>query len=185
MTIEAVFLDRDGVLNPHILGGYLLSAGDVTLLPGVAHAVRRLNDAGLKVIVISNQQGVGKGLMTLSDLAAIQQRMAEMLHVEAGAHLDRCYYSTELALENSPRRKPGPGMLLEAATDCGLTLANTLFAGDSPTDIQAGHAAGVGQTVLLLSGGLSTYAPGDFQPAPDLIFSTLSALTDWVLEQNQ
>ena len=184
LRLEAIFLDRDGVLNPHILGGYLLSAGGVTLLPGVANAVRRLNDAGLKVIVISNQQGVGKGLMTLSDLAAIQQRMAEMLMHEAGAHLDRCYYSTELASANSPRRKPGPGMLLEAAEDFGLTLANTVFAGDSPTDIEAGHAAGVGKTALLLSGGLSAYAAGDFSPAPDLVFPTLKALTDWV-EQNR
>ena len=184
MKFEAVFLDRDGVLNQHIPGGYLLSAHDVTLLPGVAPAVRRLNNAGLKVIVISNQQGVGKGLMTLSDLAAIQQRMAALLHTEAEAHLDRCYYSTELAVESSPRRKPEPGMLLEAAYDYGLTLANTLFAGDSPTDIQAGHAAGVGQTALLLSGGLSNYAPGNFSPAPDLIFTDLTALADWVLEQS-
>ncbi len=185
MTIEAVFLDRDGVLNPHIPGGYLLSASDVALLPGVAHAVRRLNDAGLRVIVISNQQGVGKGLMTMSNLAAIQQRMAEMLMQEAEAHLDRCYYSTELAAENSPRRKPGPGMLLEAAYDYGLTLANTVFAGDSPTDVEAGHAAGVGRTALLLSGGITAYAPDDFSPAPDLVLTDLTALADWVLEQNR
>lgn len=183
MNIKALFLDRDGVLNPHIPGGYLLSAGDVTLLPGVAQAVRRLNDAGLRVIVISNQQGVGKGLMTLSDLTAIQERMAELLKREAGAHLDRCYYSTELASENSPRRKPGPGMLLEAAHDFSLTLAYTVFAGDSPTDIAAGNAAGVGHTALLLSGGLPGYAPGDFRPAPDLVFSDLTALADWALEQ--
>ena len=184
MKLEAVFLDRDGVLNPHIPGGYLLRAADVTILPDVAAAVRRLNDAGLRVIVISNQQGVGKGLMTGNDLAAIQQRMAELLQQEAGAHLDRCYYSTELAEANSPRRKPGPGMLLEAAHDYGLTLANTVFAGDSATDIAAGHAAGVGHTALLLSGGITTYTPGDFQPAPDLLFSSLTALADWILEPN-
>ncbi len=183
MPLEAVFLDRDGVLNPHIPGGYLRSAGEATLLPGVAAAIRRLNDAGLKVLVISNQQGVGKGLMTLGDLVSIQERMAELLMTEAGAHLDRCYYSTELAEANSPRRKPGPGMLLEAARDYGLTLANTIFAGDSPTDVQAGHAAGVGHTALLLSGGVAAYAPGDFHPAPDLVFTGLNALADWVLEQ--
>jgi D-glycero-D-manno-heptose 1,7-bisphosphate phosphatase len=185
MKIDAVFLDRDGVLNPHIPGGYLLRADDVVVLPGVAAAVRRLNDAGLRVIVISNQQGVGKGLMTVSELAAIQQRMAELLMQEAGAHLDRCYYSTELAAENSPRRKPNPGMLLEAAYDYGLTLAHTVFAGDSATDIAAGHAAGVGQTALLLSGGIRAYADGDFQPAPDLVFPDVTSLVNWVLEQNQ
>ena len=185
MKIKAVFLDRDGVLNPHVPGGYLLSAADVMLLPGVASAVRRLNDAKLKVIVISNQQGVGKGLMTPSDLKAIEDRLAEVLMHEAGAHLNRCYYSTELAEANSPRRKPGPGMLLEAAQDFKLTLAHTVFAGDSQTDIQAGDAAGVGWTALLLSGGIRAYADGDFSPAPDLVFSGLPELTGWVLEQSQ
>ena len=183
--IEAVFLDRDGVLNPHIPGDYLKSADDLVVLPGVAQAVRRLNDAGLLVIVISNQQGVGKGVMTLDDLLGIEQRMASALAHEAGAHLDRCYYSTELASANSMRRKPGPGMLLEAASDFGLTLTQAIFAGDSPTDIQAGHAAGVGKTILLLSGGTSAFAEGDWSPAPDMIFADLPTMTDWLLENNR
>jgi D-glycero-D-manno-heptose 1,7-bisphosphate phosphatase len=185
MKLEAVFLDRDGVLNPHIPGDYLQSADNLVVLPGVARAVRRLNDARLPVIVISNQQGVGKGVMTIEALMAIEQRMAEGLAHEAGAHLDRCYYSTELASTDSPRRKPKPGMLLEAAADFGLTLAQTVFAGDSPTDIQAGHAAGVGKTILLLSGGTGAYAEGDWTPAPDLIFADLPTMTDWLLENNQ
>ncbi len=181
MTIQAVFLDRDGVLNPHIPGDYLKSARDVTLLPGVAQSVRRLNDAGLPVVVISNQQGVGKGVMTAQDLLDIEARMAHLLTAQAGAHLTRCYYCTDLASDHSLRRKPQPGMLLEAAQELGLNLSNTVFAGDSRTDIQAGQAAGVGASVLLLSGGISAYKPGDIVPPPDYIFPTLSALTDWVL----
>ncbi len=119
MILEAVFLDRDGVLNPHIPGDYLKSADELVVLPGVAQAVRRLNDAGLKVIVISNQQGVGKGEMTMDDLMAIERRMEEALAHEAGASLDRCYYCTDLKAANSPRRKPEPGMLLEAARISG------------------------------------------------------------------
>lgn len=182
MILEAVFLDRDGVLNPHIPGDYLYSADKLVVLPGVAQAVRRLNETGLPVIVISNQQGVGKGLMTMDDLLAIERRMGEALAQEAGAHLDRCYYSTELAHENSPRRKPGPGMLLEAARDFGLTLAHTVFAGDAPTDIKAGHAAGVGKTVLLLSGGTKSFVDGDFLPAPDLVFPNLPEMVEFLLE---
>ena len=182
LKLSAVFLDRDGVLNPHIPGDYLYSADKLVVLPGVAQAVRRLNDAGLPVILISNQQGVGKGLMTMDDLLAIERRMGEALRHEAGAHLDRCYYSTELDRDNSPRRKTRPGMLLEAARDFGLTLADTVFAGDSPTDIQAGHAAGVGQTILLLSGGITEYAEGDFLPAPDLIFPDLPRMVEFLLE---
>ncbi len=184
MKYEAVFLDRDGVLNPHIPGDYLYSADKLVVLPGVARAVRRLNDARLPVIVISNQQGVGKGLMTMEDLFAIERRMGEALAHEAGAHLDRCYYSTELARENSPRRKPGPGMLLEAAQDFGLTLAHTVFAGDSPTDIGAGQAAGVGKTILLLSGGTTAFAEGGFLPAPDLVFPDLPHMVQFLLEND-
>ncbi len=184
MRWEAVFLDRDGVLNPHIPGDYLKSAEELVVLPGVAQAVRRLNNAGLPVIVISNQQGVGKGVMTMADLTAIEQRMEEALALEAGAKIDRCYYCTDLKNANSPRRKPEPGMLLEAAQDFGLTVANTVFAGDSPTDIQAGHAAGVGKTILLLSGGVKSYAEGDMTPAPDLIFPDLPRMADWLLENH-
>lgn len=182
MTLEAVFLDRDGVINPHIPGDYLKSADFLVTLPGVAQAIRRLNDAGLPVIVISNQQGVGKNEMTLDNLLAIERRMGELLAQEAGASLSGCYYSTELASANSPRRKPGPGMLLEAAQDFGLNLAHAVFAGDAPTDIAAGHAAGVSKTILLLSGGIAKYAPGDITPAPDLVFDNLTLMTDWLLE---
>ena len=180
--LEAVFLDRDGVLNPHIPGGYLQSAADLVLLPGAARAVRRINEIGLPVILISNQQGVGKGLMTWDTLMEIEHRLNKALADEAGAFLARCYYSTELKSENSPRRKPEPGMLVEAAKDFGLMLANTVFAGDSPTDIQAGHAAGVGQTILLLSGGTAAYASGDMTPPPDLVFDALPSAVDWLLE---
>lgn len=180
--IDAVFLDRDGVINPHIPGGYLRSAGDLKLLPGVAQAVRRLNDAGLPAIVISNQQGVGKGLMSMAELEAIEARMGEMLQAEAGAHLDWSYYCTDLAEVASSRRKPAPGMLLEAARDFGLTLSHTVFLGDSPTDIQAGRAAGVGAAILLLSGGTRREQVSSMQPPPDHVFETLTAATGWILE---
>lgn len=180
--IFAVFLDRDGVLNPHIPSGYLLSAGDVRLLPGVARAVRRLNDAELPVIVISNQQGVGKALMTLGDLTAIERRMEVLLMEESGARIDRCYYATELKETGSPRRKPEPGMLLEAAQEFGLTLAETVFCGDSATDIAAGKAAGVGAAILLLSGG--SHSADGMTPAPDFMFADLPSAVDWILEKN-
>lgn len=183
MTIQAIFLDRDGVLNPHIPGDYLKSAAAAALLPGVARSVRRMNDAGLPVVIISNQQGVGKGVMTAQDLMNIESRLARLLTEQAGAKLTRCYYCTELAHTHSPRRKPQPGMLLEAAQELGLDLTHTVFAGDSHTDIAAGHAAGVGATALLLSGGIASYTPGDMNLAPDYVFADLPALTDWALSQ--
>ena len=123
--------------------------------------------------------------MTMGDLMAIERRMEEALAHEAGASLDRCYYCTDLKSAGSPRRKPEPGMLLEAASDFGLTLALTVFAGNSPTDIAAGHAAGVGKTILLLSGGTETYTEGDMTPAPDLIFPDLPTMVEWLLENRE
>lgn len=185
MKISAVFLDRDGVLNKHLPADYVKSPDEFVVLPGVALSVRRLNDAGLPVIVISNQQGVGKGLMTLSDLQAIEAHMEDALTHEAGARVDRCYYCTDVKSANSPRRKPAPGMLLEAAADFGLTLGETVFVGDSPTDIAAGQAAGVGATVLLLSGGTRAEGVPAVVPPPDFVFADLPAAVDWVLDRHQ
>lgn len=181
MKISAVFLDRDGVLNKHLPADYVKSSAELTVLPGAAAAVRRLNDAGLPVILISNQQGVGKGLMTMADLHAVEAHMQEALAQEAGARIDRCYYSTELKSANSPRRKPEPGMLLEAAADFKLILAETVFLGDSPTDIAAGQAAGVAATVLLLSGGTGLDAVAAIAPPPDFVFADLPSAVDWIL----
>ena len=122
------------------------------------------------MLVISNQQGVGKGVMTREDLAGVEERMRSELDRRAGARVDRYYYCTDLKDARSPRRKPEPGMLLEAAEDFGLDLASTIFIGDSPTDIAAGHAAKVGATVLVLSGGVRFYQDGQMQPAPDYVF---------------
>lgn len=181
MKISGVFLDRDGVLNTHLPGNYVTAPDELVVLPGVAQAVQRLNDSGLPVIVISNQQGVGKGLMTLEDLKRVENRLEEALRHEAGARIDRCYYCTDLKSANSPRRKPEPGMLQEAANDFGLALPETVFLGDSPTDIAAGHAAGVGATVLLLSGSTRAEQVAGLSIAPDQVFADLPEAVGWIL----
>ncbi len=182
MKISAVLLDRDGVLNRHLPADYVKSPDELVVLPGVAAAVRRLNDAGLPVIVISNQQGVGKGVMTVDDLKAVEARMEDALAHEAGARIDRCYYCTDLKSTGSPRRKPEPGMLLEAAAAFSVPLAETVFLGDSPTDIAAGRAAGVGATLLLLSGGTRPAGVAAIDPAPDFVFADLPTAVSWILE---
>lgn len=182
MKISAVFLDRDGVLNKHLPAEYVKSPDELIVLPGVAAAVRRMNDVGLPVIVISNQQGVGKGLMTEADLQAVEARMEEALLQEAGARIDRCYYCTDLKSAHSLRRKPEPGMLIEAAAAFGLTLRETVFLGDSPTDIAAGHAAGVGAAILLLSGGTRLEGVSAITPPPNFVFADLPTAVDWILD---
>ncbi len=176
-----MFVDRDGVLNRYLPGRYVQTPDELVVLPGVPQAVRRLNDAHIPVVVISNQQGVGKGLMTEMDLMRVEQRLAHVLKAEAGAHLDACLYCTDLKSANSPRRKPAPGMLTEAAERFKLDLSRTVFVGDSATDMEAGRAAGVGTTLLVLCGSVTTYHAGDMAPAPDFVFADLPAAVHWIL----
>lgn len=180
MSVSAVFLDRDGVLNEYLPGAYVRNVDELRLIPGVAEAVRRINDAGVPVVVISNQQGVGKGLMTPDDLDTVEREMRRLL-AESEAKLDRCYYCTDLKSANSPRRKPEPGMFLEAAEEMGIDLSKAVMVGDSATDIAAAHAAGVGSAILLLTGSISVYTAGDITPEPDAVFIDMNTAVDWIL----
>jgi D-glycero-D-manno-heptose 1,7-bisphosphate phosphatase len=142
MTVpSAAFVDRDGTLNVKAAeGDYIRRAADLELLPGVAAAVRRLNDAGVPVFVITNQRGVSRGLMSEQDLDDVHLRLAELLG-EHGAHIDAIYTCVHGAGE-CDCRKPLPGMLLDAARDHHVDLGRAVMVGDAAADVAAGRAAG-------------------------------------------
>lgn len=139
---RAAFLDRDGVINQKPPEGeYVTSWEGMRFLPGVAEAIRLLLRAGFRVIVVSNQRCVAKGLISTSDLELIHQRMCEEL-AAAGARIDAVYYCPH---ENEPRcncRKPAPGMLFTAARARNIDLKASWMIGDSDSDIAAGSRAG-------------------------------------------
>lgn len=182
-TLQAVFVDRDGVLNRYLPGDYVTSPSELELLPGIADAIRHFNDAGLKVAVISNQQGVGKGIMTQYDLDEVSRELERSIGQISGAFIDRQYYCTDLKESGSDRRKPKPGMLYEAAEELGLELEKTVFVGDSETDIVAARAAGVGHVILVLTGATDLVQAGSLWPAPDLVLPSLVEASEWILEQ--
>jgi len=151
---RGVLLDRDGVINRMV---YDAEHGTVDspanpeqfeLLPGAAAAVHSLNHWGLPVAVVSNQPGVAKGKMTL----ALQEAITSKMHAElaaAGAHLDGVYYCLHHPDAALPEyrircecRKPRPGLLLRAADELGISLADSWMIGDGWIDVQAGQAAG-------------------------------------------
>jgi histidinol-phosphate phosphatase family protein len=169
---KAVFLDRDGVLNVYLPGDYAKTPEELVLLPGVGEAVLKLRAAGYLTILISNQQGVAKGLMTPSDLDAVTQKL------RAEVVLDAVYYCPHLKSEECACRKPKPGMLLQAAREHQIDLASSVFIGDTPTDAQAAHAVGI-DFVLVLTGQTKT-AEG-FLPAPTATASNLAKAAEWVL----
>lgn len=163
----AVFLDRDGVLIAEV--EYLSDVSQVRLIPGAAAAVRRLNDAGLAVVVITNQSGVARGHFPESRVREVHRHIAELLLAEAGASIDRFDYSpfhpTEGVGEyrrDTDCRKPKPGMLLRGATALGLDLSASWMVGDRRSDLEAGAAAGC-RTILVRTG----YGEGCDVTAPD------------------
>jgi histidinol-phosphate phosphatase family protein len=141
---RAVFLDRDGVINRKAVEGeYVTRWEDFHFLPGVAEAISLLARAGWSVIVISNQRCVARGLLTITELEAIHEKMLEEL-ARSGAKLDGIYYCPHDKESACPCRKPSPGMLLRAAQEHQIDLTSSWMVGDSASDIEAGKRAGCG-----------------------------------------
>jgi D-glycero-D-manno-heptose 1,7-bisphosphate phosphatase len=176
---RAVLLDRDGVLTAET-GEYITRPKDLRLLSGAADVVARLNRAGWRVAVVTNQAGVGRGHLTLDSLHAIHQELHANI-TAAGGELAGIFYCPHHPDENCDCRKPKPGLLRQAAEALTLDLSECYFVGDSPRDIAAGDTVGC-KTVLVLTGHTRAYDPKTFpEPRPEQVFPDLSAFADWLL----
>lgn len=181
-TRPAVFLDRDGVINDNINGGYVHEWATFRFLPGAARAIQRLNRAGLPVVVVTNQGGIGRGHLTEATLHEIHDRM--LAHLAAhGAHVDAVLYCPHAPDAGCGCRKPEPGMLRRAAADLHLDLARSVFVGDHLTDAQAAVAAGC-RPILVLTGrgaAVRDAAAADPNLAGLAIAADLPAAVDLIL----
>jgi len=138
----AVILDRDGVLNTRPpRAQYVTKWEEFQWLPGVKEALSVLSQAGYRIIVVSNQAGIGRGVMTEASLEAIHTRMKTEV-LEAGGRIDAIYYCPHDWEDGCDCRKPKPGMLFQAQRDFNLDLSRTVFVGDDERDAQAAEAAG-------------------------------------------
>ncbi len=138
----AIFLDRDGVLNERApKAQYIRRPCEFRFLPGALQAMRRLTDVGYRIIVVSNQAGIGRGVMSEEDLAAVHEKMTGEAR-EAGARIDAIYYCPHDWDAGCECRKPKPGLLHQAQREWHLDLTRTLFIGDDERDGQAAAAAG-------------------------------------------
>jgi D,D-heptose 1,7-bisphosphate phosphatase len=144
----AIFFDRDGVINARILGGYVRHWNEFELLPGVIETLREIKKRGYLAIIITNQRGVGMGLMSEADLNHVHEELQREMEREAGVRFDDIFYCTD-ADKSSARRKPSPAMLLEAAEKWNIDLANSWMIGDSMSDIEAGTRAGTKTAYLV------------------------------------
>jgi D-glycero-D-manno-heptose 1,7-bisphosphate phosphatase len=184
---RAVFLDRDGTVNEEV--GYLSDLNQLRLIPGAAGAIRRLNEAGLLVVLVTNQSGVARGYFPESFVHETHALLGRMLEA-AGARLDGVYYcphhpkagSTDLTRE-CDCRKPATGLLDRAAADLDIDLQGSFMVGDKWSDVELGQRAGC-RTILVRT-GFGHEAPGNARPSglrePDFTAHDLAEATDWVL----
>jgi D-glycero-D-manno-heptose 1,7-bisphosphate phosphatase len=149
-----VFLDRDGTINEEM--GYINHLSRFRLLPEAAPAIRRLNEAGLPVVLITNQSGAARGYFPASLVDEVHAHMRRLL-AQAGARIDAIYTCLHAPEAYCACRKPKPGLLLQAAQDLNLDLSRSFLVGDRYLDIQTAVNAGA-QGILVLTGyGLGEY----------------------------
>ncbi|MFN8358535.1 MAG: HAD-IIIA family hydrolase [Candidatus Kapaibacterium sp.] len=166
MRRKAFFFDRDGIVNRRIHCGYVTTPDEFEFLQEFLPLFRLVHERGYFTAIITNQQGIGKGLMSDVDLSDVHNYMQNKINELTGYSFDALYYCSDLANTNSPRRKPNPGMLLEAMNDYALDPAASIMIGDSLSDAVAGKSAGC--TTILIG----DYARADI-PEADYIFPTL------------
>ena len=171
MAHKAVFLDRDGVINDHVR--YVNTPDDLILFPGVGQAIAKLNQAGFKVFVVTNQGGVGLGFMKEENLHAIHEKMEALLREEQ-AEIHEISYCPHKPKEGCACRKPEPKMILDLAQKHDIDLAQSYMVGDRDTDIQAGMKAGT-QTVFIGDG----FAQASYS-APSLVQAV-----EWILSREE
>jgi len=178
---RAVFLDRDGVINEET--DHVKSVHDLKMIPHTAEAVRDMHAKGYRVIVVTNQGAVAKGLTTLRDVHEVHDAVQAEL-AKAGAKIDAFYFcphhpqgSVKEYAVACDCRKPKTGMLARAASDWNIDLAKSFLVGDKTSDILAGKQAGVA-TILVKTG----YAGRDGQHdvTPDFIADDLMAATKYI-----
>lgn len=152
----ALFLDRDGVIN--VDTGYVHTPEECVFIDGIFELTRQAREAGCPVVVVTNQAGIGRGYYTEAQFHAFMDWMRGEFR-RHGSALDAVYYCPDHPVHgigkyrrDTDMRKPGPGMFLQAARELDIDLAHSLMVGDSPTDMAAARAAGVG-TLLHLGPG--------------------------------
>ena len=176
-----IFLDRDGTLNED--PGYLRSASELKLLAGVGAALARLKSAGARLVVITNQSGVGRGYLTLKDLEAIHARLEGLLE-QRDAALDAIYFCPHHPDDGCRCRKPATGMVERAVSELQVDLKKAYLIGDHASDIQLAKAVAV-TSILVTRGKVDDQALNMLRAAgamPDVVVPSMVEAAEWILQ---
>jgi D-glycero-D-manno-heptose 1,7-bisphosphate phosphatase len=186
---RAVFLDRDGTVTEEV--GYLTSLDMLKLIRGAGAAIKRLNEAGFKVVLVTNQSGVARGYFPESLVDDAHVLLRRML-MDDGALLDGIYYCPHHPTAGKATytivcdcRKPETGLLDRAARDLAIDLEQSFMVGDKWSDVELGHRAGMRS--ILVRTGFSPDDPGNKRPPhvadPDLTAHDLAEAVQWIIGQ--
>ena len=173
MPMKLIILDRDGVINVDS-DQFIKSPDEWKPIPGALEAIARLNQWGWRVVVASNQSGVGRGLFGMDTLNAINDKMVRSL-AQVGGRLDAIFFCPHAADSTCDCRKPKPGLLLQIGERFNVDLAGVPVVGDSLRDLQSAVAAGAKPFLVLTGKGEITRASPDL-PAGTLIYPDLDAV---------
>jgi D-glycero-D-manno-heptose 1,7-bisphosphate phosphatase len=177
----AVFLDRDGVLIEE--RNYLHRVEDVVFLAGVAAALRRLSNAGLKLFIVSNQSGVGRGYFTLADVERVNEHLLGEL-ARDGVRLEKIYIAPEAPGQPSRGRKPSPQFLFDARAEFNLNLAESFMVGDKMIDLECGWNAGLKKSILVRTGyGAKLERASAEKLKCAVVVDDLTGAADWILKK--
>lgn len=185
---RAVFVDRDGTLNEEV--GYLDRLERLTIFPYSAGAVRLLNERGFLVVVVTNQAGIARGLLTASFLEEAHRHIGERF-ASAGARIDAFYHCPhhpdgviEPLRQRCGCRKPQPGLLMQAAADLAIDLPRSFVVGDRWHDLEAGQAVGVRGVLVRTGYGKAEEQSPKPGVAPAAIVDDLMAAAEWILRRS-
>ncbi len=171
-----LFLDRDGVINKRIIGGYVSAVEEFHFLEGSKEAIANFRRHFNRLIVVTNQQGIGKGIMSEEDLANVHQYFKQELE-KSDTHVDAIYHAPQLADMKSPMRKPGPGMGLAAQVQFPeIDFKTSIMVGDSESDIEFGK--NLGMFCIKIS------ESGEHNTAADMSCESLASLA-LLLQENE
>jgi D-glycero-D-manno-heptose 1,7-bisphosphate phosphatase len=171
----AVFVDRDGTIMENV--DYCSDPKQVRIFPGVPEALRRLKSNAFKLIIITNQSGIGRGFFTNEQYRAVE---AEVLRQLGDGLIDACYFCPDVPGQHSSCRKPAPGMILQATREHRIDLSRSFFIGDKEIDAECGRNAGV-RTIRVqtglewdTAGSIADWVATDFAAAATIILDLLN-----------
>jgi len=182
---RGLFLDRDGVIIEH-RSDYVRSWSDVCFYPQALRALALLKNTPIKIVVVSNQAGIGRGLINPEAAHEINRRLVEEIR-DTGGRVDGVYICPHRPDENCVCRKPKPGLILRAAEDNSIDLSRSILIGDNLTDLLAGQAAGIGKLALVRTGigeEQTKHPLPDGMPAFDVFADLSQALQVMIHEQS-